>query len=623
MKFVQTSKALDAAIDRILAIFNRLVVSLGSLESVEKLQCWREAVKEIWRELESVRLIASRTDNVPQMLIGVDKFIHWRDDIGAPGVPFPDWHNSLFPTLDSIAGHPWLLTVEKRYDTTCLGWMVQLESPMAEPVLVATATTPPRQTPPLTTIEELSHADSVNKGKGKVMPEESDAIEKECTSRQEVDNDGESEVVEKDVVMDEEMSEPIRGRPRKRGRSQSESWPASTRRKSQSWTKGSGSKDGENMGEGMSAPSDPPMMPKPKYGRAQVTARTTPPPDPKACRTCVNCKVVCTWTVGNIPCNPCKKRMIGCTKGNVRCASTARTPKAPTRRQATQTPRNPSHPRKPAPLPAEDDTTVQPPQKKACISQGGQADQSGAGASSSSAPQRHVTLVVRPPPEAAPKHAVPPVIRAKLSAYIPLPAPPIPPSCAYSPPPELTPPRLSPVDATNILYHRRLDAIIQWQDLIFGQVDEIDRRVAQWEWRTWGLYQDRMQVLEGELADCRLAVGTLTREIETLRVSMHSAHPAQTAGPPPIDEDLLDLFEPSSSNAKNGEAEGSIAAQLQGLVFAATQSGEEMVVGGSQERSLNAQVAVESGSVPVGSESVAVSMGNDEQGGTAGCVDDH
>ncbi|KAI6017697.1 hypothetical protein BKA83DRAFT_4496826 [Pisolithus microcarpus] len=162
MKFVKNSKELGAAVNRILSIYERLVISSGTLESAVKLKRWREAVKEMREVLESVRAIADRTDNVPPMLIGVDKFIRWTDDIGTPGVPFPDWNSCLFPTPASIAGHPWLLTIESRFDATRAGWMVRLESPTADPVLVRVPTTPEPENRP-----------------GKALPAESQAIERE------------------------------------------------------------------------------------------------------------------------------------------------------------------------------------------------------------------------------------------------------------------------------------------------------------------------------------------------------------------------------------------------------------------------------------------------------------
>ncbi|KAI6041605.1 hypothetical protein EDC04DRAFT_2892858 [Pisolithus marmoratus] len=586
-------------------------------------KCWREAVKEMRRELESVRSIANRTDNIPHLLIGVDKFIHWTDDLGAEGVPFPDWYNCLFPSLDSISDHPWLLTVERRYDATRIGLMVRQEASTTEPMLVATTTTSPQPATPTTSNVGASHAVTVDKGKRRVTPEQLEAMDKQVASRRDVNNDGESEVGERAVEMDEVISEPVRGRSKKRARSHSESRSRSTRRKSRSLATRRSRKDEDSPGEGTPVPSNPPTSPKPKYGRAQLAARTTPPPDPEACGTCINRKVVCTWTVGNVPCDPCRKRKIGCTKGTVRRPSTARTPKPPARRQATPTRRNPSRLRKPPTRIADDDTPAPPPRKKTRVSQDGQTPQSGAAASSSSAPQQRLTLVVRPLKQATSGYPVPPAIRPDSSSYTPLPAPPIPPSTAYPPPPAPTPPLLSPADTSSVSFHRRLDDIIQRQDQLLGRIDDVERRVARSEGRTSGMLQDRMQVLEHELADCRWTMATLTREMETLRANMHGAQPAQTTGPPPADEDLLDLLGPATGNTATDEAENSIAAELHGLVLTATPSGQHIGIHQPvREGSTLGPVGVEGGSAPVGNESGVIAAGNDAEGETMECAED-
>ncbi|KAI6001993.1 hypothetical protein EDD15DRAFT_2192689 [Pisolithus albus] len=682
MKFVKNSKELGVAVNRILSTYERLVVTSGTMESAERHKRWREAVKEMRNVLESVRAIADRTDNVPPTLIGVDKFIHWTDDIGNPGVPFPDWPSSLFPTPASIAGHPWLLTVESRFDATRAGWMVRLESPTATPVLVRVPTPPVPENQPAANVAP-SHPESADKGKEKALPAESQAIGQQPTSRGDGNEDGESEVVEPDVPMDDQTSEPVcgrskkspsqsrptstrrksqsrpsrsgrkggenevvgldvpmddqtsepvRGRSNKRARSPSQSRPTSTRRKSQSRARRSGTKGGEDKGEGTSTLPDAETTPKPKYGRAQVAARTTPPPDPNACSTCVNRKVVCTWTVGNIPCDPCKKRKIGCGKGSARRASMARTPKTPAKRQATPTPPNSPRPRTPVP-PQVDDNATQPPRKKARISKRAQNPPNQGEGSSSSAPQRRVTVVIRPPQPPEKKHAVPPTIRDEVSARIPLPAPPIPPSHEHSPP--LQP---MPQHPSNTSWDRRLDDIIQRQDLIFGRLDEVDRRVEDVARRIPDHREDRLLALEGQLADCRLTIGTLTREVETLRASVHGNHPARVIAPPPVDQDLLDVFGPSEINATTEEAEESVAAQLPCLVVTETQTGQELGTRGQQEPSLAAQVEEESSSVHVGNETSAAtgdsssaqdgsgsgeaSTGHQEEGGSGGASAD-
>ncbi|KAI5981078.1 hypothetical protein EDD15DRAFT_2369404 [Pisolithus albus] len=546
--------------------------------------------------------------------------------------------------------------------------MVRLESPTATPVLVRVPTPPAPENQPAANVAP-SHPKSVDKGKEKALPAESQAIGQQPTSHGDGNEDGESEVVEPDVPMDDQTSEPVHGRSKKspsqswptstrcksqsrpsrsgrkggesevvgldipmddqtsepvcgrsnkHARSPSQSWPTSTRCKSQSRARHSGTTGGEDKGEGTSTLPDAQTTPKPKYGRAQVAARTTPPPDPNACSTCINRKVVCTWTVGNIPCDLCKKRKIGCGKGSARRASTARTPKTPAKRQATPTPPNSPRPRTPVP-PQVDDNATPPPRKKARISKCAQNPPNQGEGSSSSAPQRRVTLVIRPPQPPEKKHAVPPAIRDEVSAHVPLPAPPIPPSHEHSPPLQPMPRQLSPVHPSNI----------SW---------DLDRRVEDVACRIPDHREDHLLALEGQLADCRLTIGTLTREVETLRASVHGNHPARVIAPPPIDQDLLDVFGPSKINATTEEAEESVAVQLPCLVVTETQTVQELGTRGQQEPSLAAQVEEESSSVHVGNEtSVATgdsssaqdgsgsgeaSTGHQEEGGSGGASTD-
>ncbi|KAI6101901.1 hypothetical protein F5141DRAFT_1065853 [Pisolithus sp. B1] len=124
--FVKNSPALQDAVDCILTIFEMLIINSGGLDEAEKLEQWRNAVRDIWQELESVRSIANRTDNVPHMLIGMDKYIHWMENIGMPGIPFLDWCQALFPPIESIANHPWLLTI-KWFDIICHAYKTSID----------------------------------------------------------------------------------------------------------------------------------------------------------------------------------------------------------------------------------------------------------------------------------------------------------------------------------------------------------------------------------------------------------------------------------------------------------------------------------------------------------------
>ncbi|KAI6097110.1 hypothetical protein EDD16DRAFT_1520812 [Pisolithus croceorrhizus] len=145
--FVKNSPALQDTVDHILTIFEMLIVNLGGLEEVEKLEQWRNAVRDIRQELESVRSITNRTDNVPHLLIGVDKYIHWMENVSMPGIPFPDWHHALFPPLESITGHPWLLTVKQWYDA---GLQVEPLAPATEAEASMSSTMPSRPQSTLT-----------------------------------------------------------------------------------------------------------------------------------------------------------------------------------------------------------------------------------------------------------------------------------------------------------------------------------------------------------------------------------------------------------------------------------------------------------------------------------------
>ncbi|KAI6016739.1 hypothetical protein EDC04DRAFT_2608335 [Pisolithus marmoratus] len=231
------------------------------------------------------------------------------------------------------------------------------------------------------------------------------------------------------------------------------------------------------------APLNPPVLPKPKYGQAQLAACTAPPPNPDACRMCINHKVVSTWM--------------------------------------------------------------------ACISQGGQASQSRAATSSSSAPPEQLTLIICPPA----------------------------------------------------------------QDQLHGQINDVKRQLAWCDCCTAALLQDHMQVMEEDLANCQWTMATLTHEMEMLRANLHGTQLAQTAGPPPTDEDLLNLFRPSTSNTSTGEAEDSIAAELCRLVLTATLS----------IPNIETNQPVEEGNMdaPVEVERSSVLGGNDEDGSSIGCVENH
>ncbi|KAI6097290.1 hypothetical protein EDD16DRAFT_1527191 [Pisolithus croceorrhizus] len=218
--FVKNSLALQDDVDCILIIFKRLIVNSGRLEEVAKLQQWRDAVRDIRGELEAVRSIANRTNNVLHMLIGMDKYIHWMENIGTPGIPFPNWHQALFPPIKSITSHPWLLTVKQQYNA---GLQLQMPAATTELAALTLSSTSTRNqvalrlstVPCMTTTGSKGHIPTCStlsaRGKAQATPEELVAISEEKLITQEDDKGDKSKVVEEDIKMDEAIVEPACG----------------------------------------------------------------------------------------------------------------------------------------------------------------------------------------------------------------------------------------------------------------------------------------------------------------------------------------------------------------------------------------------------------------------------
>ncbi|KAI6104911.1 hypothetical protein EDD16DRAFT_1517260 [Pisolithus croceorrhizus] len=300
------------------------------------------------------------------------------ENLGSPGFPFPNWCNALFPSLDSISSHPWLLTVEQQYN---VGVLVQPALSMAEtvsatlmtsnivptaskmstiiptgsmtshlvPTILTTANLVPTTSKTSNLIPTASMTSNIistasttsndiptaftqptslprslltplaNKGKGRAMSEEMHTMPSVDTRTWDMDMDEDIEVCEKKVNIDEEISKPIHG-----------------------WTKKRASTD-----TGV--------------------------------------------------CDPCKYHKIGCMKANIHCPSLTRTTKAAPSTPTTPVQQNHSQPHRSAgrTIEADPKDTPLPPRKKSCLSEHGQIDQSGTAASSSSAPPWCVNQMIR------------------------------------------------------------------------------------------------------------------------------------------------------------------------------------------------------------------------------------
>ncbi|KAI5982826.1 hypothetical protein EDD15DRAFT_2202502 [Pisolithus albus] len=524
---VQKSPELQKSVERILQIFDRCVVSTMNLTEAERLKCWKEAVKAITGELDSVRPIINMTDSIPHLLIGVDKFLHWSERIGSPTHPFPDWKNVLFPTADLIAGHPWLLAVDRRSNNDRRDLSLHHgTSSSAERGQTGTSSRKGKQ----------------KEGDGEVP------VTADHPIIPTLDDEGESEVHEVDELVDDNDDEvkPARGRSKKRARSQSTTRRSDTRGRSRSRMQTADveeERDDRIGRSGRSTRGRPDAATGSKYGRAQFSARTTPPANPDSCGTCISRKVVCTRSADSGACDPCKARKIGCTQASRRRApSTTRRSKTAA---TTNTParRNPSRARK---IPRRRDESPgtegepedEPPatkKRRTSVAIDGTPRPSGSSAAKpKNQPFGKVHTVVIPTPKRTSSYAIPPARRAEPSGSTPVRAVsaehqsrPMPPS---APTPEWIPPTATPSVPELLM---RVDAMTDRQDLILARINDLERRILTLDTRTPaptpGLADDRIRMLESDFAEFQWTVATLTREIEALRLKVEGAIPPNPA----------------------------------------------------------------------------------------------
>ncbi|KAI6138393.1 hypothetical protein BKA82DRAFT_4021020 [Pisolithus tinctorius] len=193
-KFFKKSPELDAAANRILQIYFKDIAESSKLGKADKIAKWKGAIKAINDELDAVRDLIARTDEIPMTLIGVDTFLKWHEDLGSIDHPWPEWKTALSPSKTDVANHKWLDIVERRYDYHRLG--------LPMPRVVPTPTPPAQET-------EMPKSD---KGKRKATEAELEQMMAESSHRMEVDDEGEDEVPEKE----DEEEEPARGRQKRK-----------------------------------------------------------------------------------------------------------------------------------------------------------------------------------------------------------------------------------------------------------------------------------------------------------------------------------------------------------------------------------------------------------------------
>ncbi|KAI6032283.1 hypothetical protein PISMIDRAFT_13011 [Pisolithus microcarpus 441] len=186
--FYKTRKELDVTANNIMAIYCRLIGATKHLGAKERYSSWREVVKAMSEELESVRAIAKLTDVVPRTLIGVDKYVRWKENVGSPECPFPSWKMALKPDDADIADHPWLLTAKHRFD---------VHQPKRSTGAIPAASH--QATPTLTTAV---------KGKAKEIKCPMTPLGIQHAERKADEEDGESEIDTMDQLIDDNNDEP-------------------------------------------------------------------------------------------------------------------------------------------------------------------------------------------------------------------------------------------------------------------------------------------------------------------------------------------------------------------------------------------------------------------------------
>ncbi|KAI6146398.1 hypothetical protein BKA82DRAFT_20024 [Pisolithus tinctorius] len=286
-KLFKKSPELDAAANCILQIYFKDIAESSKLGKVDKIVKWRGAIKAINNELDSVRDLIARTDEIPMTLIGVDMFLKWHEDLGSIDHLWPEWKTALAPSKTDVANHKWLDIVKHRYDYHQLG--------LPMPRVVPTPTPPAQKT-------EMPTSD---KGKQKATEVEVEQMIVEGLHRMEVDDEGEEEVPEKE----DEEEEQVRGRQKRQAAVKMTTHQSRCQSRT---TKATVETDDEDDSSAQGQSKHKPCPPSDGlYGHAALAFRRTPSPDPKSCESCHRCKVRCYRNPGK-SCFLCNGRKIRC-----------------------------------------------------------------------------------------------------------------------------------------------------------------------------------------------------------------------------------------------------------------------------------------------------------------------
>ncbi|KIO05203.1 hypothetical protein M404DRAFT_25814 [Pisolithus tinctorius Marx 270] len=330
MKTYTKRDELTAAVNSIIKIIDRKILGMKDLADKPRFAAWKEAVSSVVEVVDSVREIARITHEIPLTIIAAERFCKWHERVGQEneGHPFPNWRLITHPDKATFDDHPWLQTVERRFDLQRTGFKTSAFPPAAEPS------------------SETLPKDASRKGKEKA----SDAEVKAMVG----DDDGEDELADEDAEMggDTVRYEPARGRPSMQQVAASGSRQPARRSRmpkpklvKQEEVDELDEEDDEEEDVDMDRPgtSSHPTPQSTGRGRSQPGDGVHPATEPSGptalpsdnrCDKCTDANVPCIRKQKGV-CQRCKKRKIWCT------FATPRRPKEKT--PATPSRRNPSH----------------------------------------------------------------------------------------------------------------------------------------------------------------------------------------------------------------------------------------------------------------------------------------
>ncbi|KAI6138322.1 hypothetical protein BKA82DRAFT_25569 [Pisolithus tinctorius] len=177
MKTYTKRDKLASAAKSIVKIIEQKVHGTKDYADKPRFAAWKDAVRRVAEVVDSVRDIARITHEIPLTVIAAERFCKWHERVGreTEGHPFLKWRLIMHPDKAHFNDHPWLQTIERRFDLQRTGFQTSAFLPAAQP-----------------SSETLPKA-AIRKGKEKASNAEVKAMIE--------DDDGEDELVDEDAEM--------------------------------------------------------------------------------------------------------------------------------------------------------------------------------------------------------------------------------------------------------------------------------------------------------------------------------------------------------------------------------------------------------------------------------------